>query len=107
MLLLTSACFTVGSVTWSISLTMQNPVPCGTTTNIRLKWRRGNSRNCKNIIWSMWSTNFVIIIFVIIHEIMILFLTVRSRNTPVTVKDMRRSVANVKSRVKLFMSCCK
>ena len=42
-----------------------------------------------------------------IHEIMILFLTVRSRNTPVTVKDMRRSVANVTSRVKLFMSCCK
>ena len=26
---------------WSISLTMQNPLPCGTTTNIRLKWRRG------------------------------------------------------------------
>ena len=34
-------------------------------------------------------------------------LTVRSRNTPVTVKDMRRSVAKVRSRVKLLMSCCK
>ena len=43
----TSACFAVGNVTWSISLTMQNPEPCGTTTNIRLKCRKGSSRNCR------------------------------------------------------------
>ena len=70
----------------------------------------GQLAQLQKIMWSnncYHKTNFVIIIFVVNNEIMILFLTVRSRNTPVTVKDMRRSVAKVKSRVKLLMSCCK